>query len=81
MSVADALGWVATFVFTASYVCRDASAMRRVQAVGALLWTSYAVALRAPPVIVANLLVLVAIAMAMAREPRQPEHPAGSPSE
>ncbi|HUF34295.1 MAG TPA: hypothetical protein VMN37_00010 [Gemmatimonadales bacterium] len=51
------IGWVATAVFAASYLCRDAALLRRVQAAAALLWIGYGVLLEAPPVIVANLIV------------------------
>ena len=56
----DLLGWVATAVFTASYYCRDGSVLRRVQAVAAVLWIFYGVAIAAKPVIVANLIVAAA---------------------
>jgi hypothetical protein len=52
------LGWTATAVFTASYLCRNAAALRRVQAAGALLWIAYGVLIGAPPVIAANVLVM-----------------------
>jgi hypothetical protein len=51
------LGWVATALFAASYLCRDTTMLRRVQAAAALLWIGYGVALEAAPVIVANLIV------------------------
>ena len=51
------LGWTATGVFTVSYLCRNAAALRRVQAAGALLWIAYGVLIGAPPVIAANVLV------------------------
>jgi hypothetical protein len=52
------LGWLATAVFTASYFCKRADILRVVQMLGASLWLAYGVANNAPPVIVANLLVL-----------------------
>ena len=51
------IGWVATGVFAASYFCKGPAALRRVQAVAACLWVTYGVAIHAPPVIVANLVV------------------------
>jgi hypothetical protein len=51
------VGWVATAVFAVSYFCRQPAAMRRVQALAAALWIAYGVAIKAPPVIVANLVV------------------------
>ena len=54
---ADWLGWAATATFLASYACKDQGALRRVQAVAALMWTAYGAILHAMPIIVANLLV------------------------
>jgi hypothetical protein len=51
------IGWVATAVFAASYLCKDPAALRRVQAAAAVLWTIYGVLIGAPPVIVANVIV------------------------
>jgi hypothetical protein len=51
------VGWVATAVFAVSYFCRRPAAMRRVQALASALWIAYGVAIKAPPVIVANLVV------------------------
>lgn len=51
------VGWVATAVFAISYFCRRPVALRRVQALAALLWIVYGVTIKAPPVIVANLVV------------------------
>ena len=53
----DWIGWIATAVFAISYFCRQPTAMRRVQALAALLWIGYGVVIKAPPVIVANLVV------------------------
>jgi len=52
------LGWAATAVFTGSYFARDARTLRVLQMAGAALWLLYGVALRAAPIIVANVLVL-----------------------
>jgi hypothetical protein len=51
------VGWIATAVFAVSYFCRRPVAMRRVQALAATLWIVYGVTIKAPPVIVANLVV------------------------
>jgi hypothetical protein len=51
------LGWVATCVFAASYFFREASALRKIQAVAACLWIIYGVAIGAVPVVVANVIV------------------------
>ena len=53
------LGWIATAVFAVSYFCRQPAALRRVQALAALLWIGYGIIIKAPPVIVANLVVAV----------------------
>ncbi len=53
----DMIGWVASAVFAASYLCKDHRTLRWVQAVAALLWMSYGIALNALPIIVANAVV------------------------
>ncbi|HEY8460221.1 MAG TPA: YgjV family protein [Blastocatellia bacterium] len=67
------VGWVATAVFGVSYFCRRPAAMRRVQALAAALWIVYGVAIKAPPVIVANLVVasIAIISSFQRRDPRQ----------
>ena len=64
------LGWGATAVFTASYFCKDAGWLRRVQMVGALMWVVYGLASHARPVVAANLLVLTAAAISTWRPAR-----------
>ena len=61
-SASDCLGWAATFVFVASYFCGGASALRRTQMAGALMWIAYGSLMRAYPVVVANVLVFAAAA-------------------
>ncbi len=51
------IGWVATAVFAASYLCRDQTGLRRVQAAAAVLWVGYGALIGAMPVVVANLIV------------------------
>jgi len=51
------IGWVATALFAASYFCRHPGRLRLVQALAALLWIGYGIAIAAPPVIVANVIV------------------------
>lgn len=51
------IGWIATAVFAVSYFCRRPAVMRRIQALAAILWIGYGIAIKAPPVIVANLVV------------------------
>ena len=53
----DALGYLATVVFIASYFFKQPSSLRRIQAVAASLWAVYGAMIHAMPVIVANLLV------------------------
>ena len=53
----DGLGWVATALFASSYLVRTTRAMRRVQALAALLWVAYGVWMNALPIIVANVIV------------------------
>lgn len=54
------IGWIATAMFAVSYLCKTATALRRVQALAALLWIGYGLLLHALPVVVANLVVAVA---------------------
>jgi hypothetical protein len=69
----DAIGWVATAVFSASYLFRSGAALRRVQAAAALLWIAYGVAIASKPVIAANTIVaLAAIASALRTSQRSP---------
>jgi predicted acyltransferase len=53
----DAIGWIATAIFLASYSCKDPRKLRLIQAAAALLWVAYGVVLHAIPIVVANLLV------------------------
>ncbi len=55
--MADWVGWLATFTFTCSYLCKQPNTLRRVQAVAALLWLTYGILIHRTPVIVANILV------------------------
>ena len=66
------VGWIATAVFAVSYFCRRPAAMRRVQALAAALWIAYGVAIKAPPVIVANL-VVAALAIISSFRRRDPQ--------
>ena len=56
----DWIGWGATAIFSISYFCRDATRMRLLQALAALLWITYGILLKAPPVIFANSIVELA---------------------
>lgn len=66
--ITEYLGWVATAVFVASYLCRSPRALRVTQMAGAAMWMFYGVLMQAAPVFVANLLVLFAAAWTLARE-------------
>ena len=56
----EALGWLATAVFSISYLFRSGAALRRVQALAALLWIAYGIAIASKPVVAANAIVAVA---------------------
>lgn len=58
----DAIGWVATALFVLSYFAATRRSLLALQFVAALLWLGYGVLLRAPPVVVANVLVAGAAA-------------------
>ncbi|MDQ3212320.1 MAG: lactate dehydrogenase [Acidobacteriota bacterium] len=62
--MSDWLGWIATGVFTSSYLFKRADSLRLVQMIAALMWIAYGVLVGALPVVVANLLVLGAAALA-----------------
>jgi len=55
--VHESIGWVATAVFASSYFSNEEKTLRRLQAAAAVLWIAYGVILKAPPVIVANVIV------------------------
>jgi hypothetical protein len=72
VSAADLIGWTATALFSASYFCREPRRLRLVQALAALVWLAYGIALRAAPVIVANLIVAsLALWSTRTRAPRE----------
>src|SRR5262245_14262447 len=56
----EAIGWIATAVFSTSYFFREQAVLRRIQAAAACLWIAYGVALHARPVVIANLIVAAA---------------------
>jgi hypothetical protein len=68
----EAIGWVATAVFSASYFFRQPSALRRIQAGAACLWIAYGVAIHARPVVIANVIVAVAALYSTYRRERNP---------
>jgi len=58
--MADAIGWIATAVFSVSYFCRRPTALRRIQAGAACLWIVYGLKIGAIPVVAANAVVAAA---------------------
>ena len=70
----EAIGWIATAVFAASYFFRRPAALRRIQAAAACLWIAYGLAIHAMPVVVAN--AIVAIAALYSSHVRQPANSA-----
>ncbi len=55
--MSDAIGWIATGVFSISYFVRQRPIMLRVQAAAACLWLAYGVVIGSVPIVVANLIV------------------------
>jgi hypothetical protein len=75
------IGWIATAVFAASYFFRRPAALRRIQAIAAVLWIGYGIIIKAPPVIVANLVVAVmAMLSSFQRSEQIPSQEAGAKS-
>ena len=67
----DLVGWAATAVFCGSYFFKQPAALRGVQTLGAALWLLYGILLGAPPIIAANILVMVAAGWTAFRASRQ----------
>jgi hypothetical protein len=55
----DWIGWIATALVAISYFCENARRLRLVQAGSAMLWLIYGFLIEAPPVIAANVVVMV----------------------
>lgn len=73
----ESIGWIATAAFASSYFWKSPDALRRVQALAALLWVVYGVMIHAMPVVAANVIVAaVAIWSSWRRQPKN-EQPAG----
>ncbi len=53
----DLIGYLATAVVLFSYLFKNPTTLRRVQALAAILWMLYGILLHAYPVIVANVLI------------------------
>ena len=56
----NAIGWIATAIFSASYFFRGQAALRGIQAAAACLWVVYGLMIGALPVVAANVIVAVA---------------------
>ena len=63
----EAIGWLATAIFSTSYFYRDSATLRRIQAVAACVWIVYGICIHAVPVVIANVIVAVAAVVSMAR--------------
>lgn len=55
--IPDAIGWLATGVFAASYFVKGENKLRLTQALAALVWIAYGLVIHSLPVIGANLIV------------------------
>jgi uncharacterized protein with PQ loop repeat len=53
----EILGWIATSLFTVSFVVKTQKSLLRAQMVAASLWLLYGVLIHKMPVVVANVLV------------------------
>jgi hypothetical protein len=63
----DAIGWLATAIFSSSYFFRRPAALRWTQASAACLWIVYGAILGAVPVVAANVLVAAAALYSLSR--------------
>ena len=78
----DWIGWVATALFAASYLCKQPARLRQVQAGAALLWVGYGLSIGALPVVVANCVVaaVALVSTVTRRSPAAAEGPREHPS-
>lgn len=53
----DTLGWTATAAFATSYAFRNPASLRKVQALAAMFWIGYGIAIHSMPVVASNLIV------------------------
>ena len=56
----NALGWIATAVFSVSYFFKQPNVLRGIQAAAAALWIVYGIEIHSIPVVVANMIVAIA---------------------
>jgi hypothetical protein len=75
------LGWLATGMSVGSYFCRSQLTLRRVQAVAAIVWICYGIAISAGPVIAANVVIASVAAWSTLRGPGRPGQSAAGPGD
>lgn len=68
VSIPDAVGWMATAVFVASYFFSRPATLRGLQMLGAALWLIFGLLIASKPVIVSNVLVFSAAAWTLMRQ-------------
>lgn len=67
----DWIGWLATAAFASSYLARQPTTLRRVQAIAALLWITYGLMIHSMPVVAANAIIAVlALGSSFYRRPK-----------
>jgi len=74
--VPDGVGWAATAIFAASYFCREAASIRKVQAAAATAWVGYGLLVHSLPVVFANVIV---VSLALYTSWQQPRVESGHP--
>lgn len=71
--MAEWVGWIATAITIISYLFKNPSTLRRIQASSACLWLAYGVMIHSRPVLAANVFVMaVAIGSSFMRGVRTP---------
>lgn len=63
------IGWIATAIFASSYLCKQTSTLRQMQAGAAVLWIGYGIIIHSWPVIVANVIVAIAAMLTYWKRP------------
>ncbi len=72
------IGWIATALFAASYFFKQPNRLRYIQATAAVLWIGYGIFLKAPPIIVSNLVVaIIAVTSAWQQRSKSPSEANG----
>jgi hypothetical protein len=79
LSTPDAVGWIATAVFVASYFFSKPAMLRGLQMLGAVLWIAFGVLIASKPVIAANVLVFAAAGWTLVRQRDANRSPASAP--